>query len=69
MSDFHKLRAAFARHVDNPARQMGLRRIRDAIALGGNNPQRVADLYAQACFLLPQSAAYSVQRQRAANSN
>ena len=45
-------RAAFSRCVDCAERQIGLRAVRDVIALGGRNPQREADLLGRLPHLL-----------------
>jgi hypothetical protein len=58
----NSLRRQFAGLVSSAHRQMGLRRVRDALALGERNPARVAELTAQAVYHL----AYAVEIDRRA---
>ena len=57
MADLISLRSAFRATKDCAARQMGLRAIKDALALGDRNAARVAELAAKAASLLPYAEA------------
>lgn len=47
-----QIRARFGRLPETSYKQMGLRRVRDALALADRNPDRVAELHAQAAHYL-----------------
>ena len=57
MTNLTALRSAFRATKDCAARQMGLRAIKDALALADRNPERVAELTAKAVHLLPYAEA------------
>lgn len=52
-SSLFKLRRAYAGLPDSAAKQIGLRAIRDALALADRNPVRTAELVVRAEFELP----------------
>lgn len=62
----HQLRAAFVRCVDCAQRQMGLRYIREIIALEGRNPAREDELRGHISLLLPMAEALTERARRAA---
>ena len=53
----HTLRARFAGLKESAYKQIGLRAIRDALALGDRNSARVAELVERAKYLLPYAEA------------
>lgn len=56
-SSLLSLRRRFAGLRDSAYKQMGLRAIRDALALEGRNEARIAELAAKAEFYLPRAEA------------
>lgn len=51
------LRSRFAGLRDSAHKQLGLRAIKDALALEGRNPERIAELVAKATYYLPYAEA------------
>jgi hypothetical protein len=47
-----QIRSRFARLPETAYKQMGLRRVRDALALADRNAERVQELHAQAAHYL-----------------
>lgn len=52
MLSLTQIRSRFGKLPETSYKQMGLRRVRDALALEDRNPARVAELHAQAAHYL-----------------
>jgi len=52
MPSLTQIRSRFGRLPTTAYKQMGLRRVRDALALADRNPARVAELHGQAAHYL-----------------